>query len=223
MKRDDVDYRFYLCTDRFLMTADTVEESVERACAGGVSVVQLREKTLSSRDLLDTACRVKEVCERYNVPLIVNDRLDIALACGAAGVHVGQDDVPARIARKLMGPDAIIGVSASNRAEAQQAIDDGADYIGLGALFATRTKDDARVVSKADRGWAIAHAPIPVVGIGGVNELTIPGLKREGMDNFAIISAVVAQDDIEKAARRLGALIRDDGKSMRGCIDRASR
>lgn len=223
MKRDDVDYRFYLCTDRLLMTTDTVEESVERACAGGVSVVQLREKMLCSRDFLDTACRVKEVCERYDVPLIVNDRLDIALACGAAGVHVGQDDVPARIARKLMGPDAIIGVSASNRAEAQQAIDDGADYIGLGALFATRTKDDARVVSPADRDWVIAHAPIPVVGIGGVNEQTIPRLKREGMENFAIISAVVAQDDIEKAAQRLDALICDDGQNRREYADRASR
>ncbi len=201
------DYRLYVCTDRRLMTTETVEESVARAIAGGATMVQLREKEISSREFLKTAYRVKDVCDQNDIPLIINDRIDIALACDAAGVHLGQLDLPISAARHSMGPDRIIGLSASSRQEALVALEGGADYIGLGALFATSTKGNATIVSPADRAWVLSHSTVPIVGIGGVNERTIPQLKAEGMENFAVVSAVIAQDDIRAAAHQLYTLI----------------
>ena len=145
-----VDYTLYLCTDSGLMSCNTVEESVERAIQGGVSVVQLREKEASSRELFELAKRVKRVTDKYDVPLIINDRLDICLAVDAAGVHLGQTDLPCSEARRILGAEKIIGVSAATPEEAAKAQSDGADYLGVGAVFATSTKTNTRPVTARD-------------------------------------------------------------------------
>ena len=142
--KNKIDYTLYLCTDRDLMSTDTIEESVEQAVKGGCTVVQLREKNCSSKEFYELAVRVKEITDRYHVPLIINDRVDIALAVDAAGVHIGQSDLPASVVRNIIGKDKILGVSAARREEALKAVEDGADYLGVGAMFATNTKTDAR-------------------------------------------------------------------------------
>lgn len=138
--KPQIDYTLYLCTDRNLMTTDTIEESVELAIKGGVTVVQLREKECTSKEFYEQAVRVKTITDAYEVPLIINDRVDIALAVGADGVHLGQKDLPIRVARDLMGPDRILGVTANTKERAIEAVKSGADYIGAGDVFGTSTK-----------------------------------------------------------------------------------
>ncbi len=200
-----IDYTLYLCTDRELMSCETIEQSVEEAVKGGVTLVQLREKDLSSRDFYELAVRVKKITDKYNVPLIINDRADIALAADCAGVHVGQSDLPCRELRRIMG-DKLIGVSAATKEEAVQAVKDGADYLGVGAMFPTNTKTDARHVTKEQLAEIRAAADIPIVIIGGVNKNTLGGFKGMGIDGIAVISAVVAQPDIKAAAEELKRL-----------------
>lgn len=198
-----VDYTLYLCTDSGLMFCNTVEESVERAIQGGVSVVQLREKEASSRELFELAKRVKRVTDKYDVPLIINDRLDICLAVDAAGVHLGQTDLPCSEARRILGAEKIIGVSAATSEEAAKAQSDGADYLGVGAVFATSTKTNTRPVT-AETIRAIRSAvDIPFVVIGGVNSENISGLHGLGINGAAVISAIISQSDITAAARKM--------------------
>lgn len=198
-----IDYSLYLVTDRRLMSTKKVEQSVELAIQGGCTLVQLREKALSSLDFYDTAVQVKAVCDRYQVPLIINDRVDIAMATDAAGVHVGQNDLPAAIVRGMIGPDKILGVSASNLAEALQAVQDGADYLGVGAMFATGTKSDARAVSLDELQAIRTAVHLPIVAIGGINPNTVPRLAASGIDGIAVVSAIVAEQDIARAARQM--------------------
>lgn len=198
-----VDYTLYLCTDSGLMSCKTVEESVEKAIVGGCSVVQLREKTASSLEMYQLACRVKQVTDRYNVPLIINDRLDICLAAGAAGVHLGQSDIPCREARRILGADKIIGVSAATPEEAAKAQADGADYLGVGAVFPTSTKTNTRKVTPETIRGIRSAVQIPFVVIGGVNAQNIAQLYGLGINGAAVISAVVAQPDITAAAREM--------------------
>ena len=200
-----IDYTLYLCTDRELMSCETIEQSVEEAVKGGVTLVQLREKDLSSRDFYELAVRVKKITDKYNVPLIINDRADIALAADCAGVHVGQSDLPCRELRRIMG-DKLIGVSAATKEEAVQAVKDGADYLGVGAMFPTNTKTDARHVTKEQLAEIRAAADIPIVIIGGVNKNTLGGFKGMGIDGIAVIAAVVAHPDIKAAAEELKRL-----------------
>lgn len=196
-----VDYTLYLCTDSGLMSCDTVEESVERGILGGVSVVQLREKNASSLELFYLAKRVKLVTDRYNVPLVINDRLDICQAVDAAGVHLGQSDLPCREARRILGDGKLIGVSAALPEEAARAQADGADYLGVGAVFTTSTKTNTRPVTP-DTIRAIRRAvTIPFVVIGGVNAQNIAQLYGLGINGAAVISAVVSSPDITEAAR----------------------
>lgn len=198
-----VDYTLYLCTDSGLMSCNTVEESVERAIQGGVSVVQLREKEASSRELFELAKRVKRVTDKYYVPLIINDRLDICLAVDAAGVHLGQTDLPCSEARRILGAEKIIGVSVATPEEAAKAQSDGADYLGVGAVFATSTKTNTRPVT-AETIRAIRSAvDIPFVVIGGVNSENISGLHGLGINGAAVISAIISQPDITAAARKM--------------------
>ena len=201
-----VDYSVYLVTDRQLMTAKTVEDSVEQAIAGGCTLVQLREKDLDSRAFYQTALRVKAVTDRYQVPLLINDRMDIALAVGAQGLHVGQEDLPVAVARKVMGEDAILGVSASTVEEAVAAQADGADYLGVGAMFATSTKADADAVSMQVLAQIRAAVKLPIVVIGGINARTIPSFAGTDVDGMAVVSAIVVQPDITAATRHLKAL-----------------
>ena len=200
-----IDYTLYLCTDSGLMSSTTVEESVERAVQGGCSVVQLREKEASSLELFRLAERVKRVTDKYGVPLIINDRLDICQAVDAAGVHLGQSDLPCAEARKILGADKIIGVSAATPEEAAKAQADGADYLGVGAVFPTTTKTNTRKVTPEIIRGIRQAVTIPFVVIGGVNAENITRLYGLGMDGAAVISAVIAQPDITAAARKMRA------------------
>ena len=200
--KGEIDYSLYLCTDRGLMTSATIEESVEAAVRGGATVVQLREKDCSSREFYELGLRVREITARYGVPLFVNDRADIALAVGADGVHVGQSDLPCKAVRAI-APGMLVGVSASSLAEAVQAERDGADYLGVGAMFATGTKTDAAIVSMEELEAIRRAVSIPIVVIGGINKQTIPAFQGKGIDGAAVVSAIVAQPDPEAAAREL--------------------
>lgn len=201
----NIDYTLYLCTDSGLMSCKTIEESVERGILGGCSVVQLREKNASSLELFQLAARVKRITDKYNVPLIINDRLDICLAAGAAGVHLGQSDLPCAEARKILGADKIIGVSAATPEEASKAQADGADYLGVGAVFTTSTKTNTRPVTAETIRGIRAAVTIPFVVIGGVNPQNITQLYGLGIDGAAVISAVISQPDITEAARVMRA------------------
>lgn len=198
-----IDYSLYLCTDRRLMTSPTIEASAESALRGGTTVIQLREKDCSSREFYELGLRVKKITERYNAPLIINDRVDIALAVGAAGVHVGQGDLPCKVVREMIGPDMIVGVSAATLEEAVRAEQDGADYLGVGAMYATATKTDTRPVSMEELLKIRAAVKIPIVVIGGINKQTLGNFKGTGVDGLAVVSAIVAQPDPEAAAREL--------------------
>lgn len=198
-----VDYTLYLCTDRELMTTDTITEAVELAIKGGVTVVQLREKDCSGRKFLEIAHEVKEITDAYEVPLIINDRLDIAMAVDADGVHLGQKDLPAAVARELLGPDKIIGVSAWNAELALRAQKEGADYIGAGDVFGTSTKADTHHVSLQELAKIKKTVKIPVVAIGGINMENIEKLKATGIDGVAVISAILAARNITAAAEEL--------------------
>ncbi len=198
-----VDYTLYLCTDSGLMSCATVEESVEKAVLGGCSVVQLREKTASSLELFQLAQRVKRITDKYGVPLIINDRLDICQAVDAAGVHLGQSDLPCTEARRILGADKMIGVSAATPEEAAKAQADGADYLGVGAVFPTSTKANTRKVTPEIIRSIRSAVQIPFVVIGGVNADNIQQLYGLGINGAAVISAVVAQPDITAAAQKM--------------------
>ncbi|RYL93994.1 thiamine phosphate synthase [Sporolactobacillus sp. THM19-2] len=198
------DYTLYLVTGPFdPKAADLYFQKVEEALRGGVTLLQLREKTASSRTMFEVACKLNSLADRYHVPLIINDRVDIALAAGADGVHVGQEDLPADKVRQLVGSEKIVGVSASTVAEAIRAEKDGADYIGAGSLFPTRSKSDATRVS-ADVLHAIRQAVgLPIVGIGGIDRSTLNQIDPNDIDGVAVISAIWSQDDTLNAARAL--------------------
>lgn len=203
-----IDYSIYLVTDRDLMSTETLEEAVEQAIIGGCTLIQLREKDCSSLDFYSTAVKVKEITDKYNVPLIVNDRLDIALAVDAAGVHVGQSDMPAAIVRKIIGEDKIIGVSTGSLEQALKAQKDGADYLGVGAMYATGTKKDANPTSMEELKKIRENVSIPIVVIGGINKVTARDFKGIGIDGLAIVSAIIAQKDIAEAAREISEIFK---------------
>ena len=196
-----IDYTLYLCTDRDLMSSATIEENVELAIKGGCTVIQLREKNCSSKDFYDLAVSVKKITDKYNVPLIINDRVDIAMAVDAAGVHIGQSDLPADVVRRIIGDDKIIGVSVAKLDEALKAVKDGADYLGVGAMYSTDTKTDARPVTMEELKEIRKNVDIPIVVIGGINMNTLGNFKNMGIDGLAVVSAIVAQPDVEKAAK----------------------
>lgn len=194
-----IDYSIYLVTDRDLMSTETLEEAVEQAINGGCTLVQLREKDCSSMDFYNTAVNVKKITDEYNIPLLINDRLDIALAIDAAGVHVGQSDLPCSVVRKIIGDDKIIGVSAGNLENAVKAEKDGADYIGVGAMYATGTKKDAKPTSMEELQKIRENVSIPIVVIGGINKERVKDFKGMKIDGLAIVSAIITQSDISKA------------------------
>ena len=207
-----VDYTLYLCTDSGLMSCKTVEESVELAILGGCSVVQLREKNASSLELFQLAGRVKQVTDRYNVPLIINDRLDIAMAVGAAGVHLGQDDLPCAAARRILGEEYLIGVSAHNPAEARAAMLCGADYLGCGAVFGTATKADVQKLGTDGLAAICREKGLPVVGIGGVTADNYREVRAAGADGAAIVSGILAQPDIRATVEAIAKISQEFAK-----------
>ena len=200
------DYSLYLVTDRMLMSTKTLGEAVEQAVIGGCTMVQLREKEISSLDFYVLASEMKKITDRYGIPLIINDRIDIAMAVGAAGVHIGQKDIPADIARKVIGKDMLLGVSAASVAEAENAAKAGADYLGVGAMFPTGTKTDASHVSMEELGGIRRTVDIPIVVIGGISKENAMLFQPMGIDGLAVVSAVIAQPDIKKSAADLKSL-----------------
>lgn len=204
--KPEIDYRLYLVTDRTLMSTPTLEDAVEQAISGGATLIQLREKNLSSLEFYQTAKRIKRITDCSHVPLIINDRADIALAVNAEGVHVGQSDLPAKIVRSMVGADKIVGVSVSTLEEAYRARDDGADYLGVGAMFATGTKTDAVLVSMEELKRIRENVKLPIVVIGGINEETIPCFSGTGIDGIAVVSALIAANNITAEAKKLRQL-----------------
>ncbi|NOW06249.1 thiamine phosphate synthase [Clostridium beijerinckii] len=198
-----IDYSIYLVTDRDLMSTETLEEAVEKAIVGGCTLIQLREKDCSSLDFYNTAVKVKEITDKHNIPLIINDRVDIALAVDAAGVHVGQSDIPAAIVRKVIGDDKILGVSTGSVNEALEAEKNGADYLGVGAMYSTGTKKDADSTSMDELRKIRENVSIPIVVIGGINKDRVKDFKGIGIDGLAIVSAIIAKEDITTAAKEL--------------------
>ena len=199
--------QLYAVTDSRWLNGDSLAAAVEKALAGGVTCVQLREKHLPFDEFLRIAKEIKALCQSYHVPFIVDDNLDIALACDADGLHIGQNDMPAAKARELLGPDKILGVSAQTIEQAVAACQDGADYLGVGAVFPTGTKTDAVEVPLDTLKAITAAVDIPVVAIGGINADNITQLSGTGIAGAAVVSAIFAQEDIKKAAAKLRQLI----------------
>jgi thiamine-phosphate diphosphorylase len=210
LKREDL--LLYLCTDRVLSLGRPITETVEAAIAGGVTMVQLREKDAPTGEFYAIAREVQAVTRRHHIPLVINDRLDIALAIGAEGLHIGQSDLPLREARRLAG-NTFIGVSVSTVEEALAAEAEGADYLGAGAVYPTGSKADAGEAIGIDGLAEICGAVrIPVVGIGGINAANTAPVMQAGAAGIAVISAIVSQPDIQAAARSLRTILDSGAK-----------
>jgi thiamine-phosphate pyrophosphorylase len=204
MNRSAINFALYLVTDRALAGAQSLDLIVAAAVAGGVTVVQLREKGLDARAFLEEARNIRHRLDARGVPLIVNDRLDVALACGAAGVHVGQHDLPCDVVRRIAGPGMVIGVSVSTVAEAVAAERDGADYLGISPVFATPTKTDAPAATGLDGLRRIrAAVRLPLVAIGGIHAGNAAAVLAAGADGIAVVSAIMAAVDPQRAAAEL--------------------
>ena len=198
--------RLYAVTDRTWLGKESLEEAVEAALRGGVTILQLREKQAPHEELVKTAMRLKPLCRRYGVPLIINDDVEAALEADAAGVHVGQEDMAVAEARRILGPEKIIGASAHNREEALGAQRQGADYLGSGAVFGSSTKKDATTLSREELTAVCRAVSIPVAAIGGITEENCLELAGTGVSGIAVVSALFAAADKEEAAARLRAL-----------------
>lgn len=213
-----VDWSVYVLTDSRLC-GRPLEQCVEAALRGGATAIQLREKHLSTRQLVELASALLPVVRHYGVPFIVNDRVDVALAVDADGVHLGTDDMPVELARRLLGPQRIIGASVESPEEALQAERAGADYLGVGPIFATTTKPDAGEPKGPELLAAVRRVTrLPIVAISGVTAQNAPLAIRAGADGVAVISAVMAAPDVEAATRRLAEavrLARADGSTAR--------
>lgn len=206
------DYSIYLVTDDGCLQGRALLDCVREALEGGVTLVQYRAKTASSAEMYAEALQLKELCDSFNVPLIINDRLDIAMAVGAAGVHLGQDDFPCAAARKILGEDYIIGVSAHNPAEAKAALQSGADYLGCGAVFGTVTKADVKKLGTEGLTAICREKGLPVVGIGGVTADNYREVRAAGADGAAIVSGILAQPDIRTTVEAIAKVSQEFAK-----------
>lgn len=206
MKFDKQDLLLYAVTDRAWLNGESLYSQVEQSLKGGATFIQLREKTLDEDTFLDEAKDIKELCKRYQVPFVINDNVDIAMAMDADGVHVGQRDMEAGNVREKMGPDKILGVSAQTVEQAVLAEQRGADYLGVGAIFTTGSKADADDVSFETLKAICEAVHIPVIAIGGINEDNLMQLSGSGICGIAVISAIYAQPDIKKATEELKKL-----------------
>lgn len=203
MKFDKNNMLLYAVTDRAWTGETTLQEQVEQALKGGVTCLQLREKDLDANAFLKEADAIRALCHQYDVPFIVNDSLDIALASQADGIHVGQEDLPAAEIRKRAGKDLIVGVSVHNVQEALQAVRDSADYLSVGAMFSTSTKADAQVLPMDTLRDICDAVDVPVVAIGGIHADNIPDLAGTGVDGVALVSAIFGAEDIEQSCKEL--------------------
>lgn len=206
MRCDKKHMLLYAVTDRAWVGKQTLYQQVEAALKGGATCVQLREKALDNSAFLQEAKDIRALCRRYGVPFIINDNVDIAIACGADGIHVGQEDMKAGEVRHQVGEAMILGVSVHTVEEACQAVRDGADYLGLGAVFPTSTKTDVSRMSNETLRAICDAVDVPVVAIGGINRGNILKLSGSGVDGVALVSAIFSAEDIEGTCRELRAL-----------------
>ena len=206
MKSGNSLFTLYAVTDRTWLGGASLSWAVKEALTGGITLLQLREKNLTDREMLQEAQELLPLCHRHGVPLIINDRVQVALDAGADGVHLGQEDMSPREARAILGPDAIIGVSARTVESAQRAEQEGADYLGVGAVFSTSTKTDAQNISPETLRQICQAVHIPVVAIGGIGPDNILELLGCGIQGVAVVSSIFAQKNIAPAASRLRAL-----------------
>ena len=206
MKCDKKTMLLYAVTDRMWTGKQTLYEQVEDALRGGVTCVQLREKELDEGAFLKEAIEIKELCHKYQVPFFVNDNVEIAIQCGADGIHVGQEDMAAGAVRALVGDQMMIGVSVHTVEEAIEAVKNGADCLGVGAMFSTSTKLDADVLPMQTLADICHAVDIPVVAIGGLNKNNIAKLAGTGVDGVALVSAIFAAEDIESECRELARI-----------------
>lgn len=206
------DYSIYLVTDDGCLQGRELLDCVREALEGGVTLVQYRAKTASSAEMYNEALQLKALCDSFKVPLIINDRLDIAMAVGAAGVHLGQDDLPCAAARRILGEEYLIGVSAHNPAEAKAALQSGADYLGCGAVFGTATKADVKKLGTEGLMAICREKGLPVVGIGGVTADNYREVRAAGADGAAIVSGILAQPDIRATVRAIARVSQEFAK-----------
>ncbi|EKO1913363.1 thiamine phosphate synthase [Clostridium botulinum] len=200
----DLNYELYLITDRRFLKGRELKRVIEDAILGGVTIVQVREKDVSTREFYNVAKEVKEVTDHYKVPIIINDRLDIAQAINAHGVHLGQKDMQLNIARRILGKDKIIGISVGNIKEALEAENNGADYLGIGTIFPTGSKKDVDAIIGIDGLSKIKNnISIPSVAIGGINKTNFKDVLNTGIEGISVISAILDEDDINIAANNL--------------------
>lgn len=206
MKCDKKTMLLYAVTDRAWTGKQSLVEQVESALRGGATCIQLREKDLNEEEFLAEALQISALCKRYQVPFFVNDNVEIAIQCKADGVHVGQEDMSAAKVRQRVGDDMMIGVSVHSVKEALTAVNNGADCLGVGAMFGTSTKKDADVLSKDVLRDICAAVTIPVVAIGGINRSNLLQLSGTGVDGVALVSAIFSAKDIEQECRTLRQL-----------------
>lgn len=206
MKIDKSAMLLYAITDRSWLNGAALDHEVEKVLKAGATFLQLREKELTDEEFLAEAKKLKPIAKKYNVPFVINDNIDVAIKCGADGIHVGQSDIVQKDMRALIGPDMILGISANTVETAKKAEQSGADYIGVGAVFGTSTKKDAKNISIEQMQEICNSVSIPVVAIGGINEKNILELKGSGIDGVAIISAIFAKPDAFAATRELRTL-----------------
>ncbi|MFQ9885758.1 MAG: thiamine phosphate synthase [Negativibacillus massiliensis] len=209
MNCDKKDLLLYAVTDRAWLGDKTLSWQVEESLKGGATMIQLREKHLDHEHFLKEAKEIKELCRKYQVPFLINDDVDLAVEVDADGVHVGQHDMEAGEVRKKIGPNHILGVSAQTVEQALLAQQAGADYLGVGAVFPTGTKDDADAVSIQTLGEICRAVNIPVVAIGGIGQHNVMQLAGSGICGIAVVSAIYAQPDIQNAASTLHALAKE--------------
>lgn len=203
MANKNFDLTLYLVTDSTYHSVESLLKTVDEACQGGVTLVQLREKNAGGNEYLEKAVKVKEITDKYQVPLIIDDRVDVALACDAAGVHVGSSDLPVATARKLMGPDKIVGATAKTVDAAKKAYEDGADYLGVGAIYPTSTKV-VTVLTEVSVLESICQAvPIPAIAIGGLNGDNIDILKGTSIAGIAVVTAIMKAENPKEASAKL--------------------
>lgn len=192
--------RLYLVTNRYQDSLESFLEKVETACRSGVTIIQLREKNLTTNQYYQLAKQVKEITDAYQVPLIIDDRLDVCLAVDAAGLHIGDDELPVSVARKVLGPDKILGVTAKTVKRALEAETWGADYLGTGAIFPTTTKENAPITLISTLKTICQTVAIPVVAIGGLTSENIDQLAETGIAGVAVVRDLMQAEDIEAKA-----------------------
>lgn len=193
----------YAVTDRSWLKDEAISKKVEEAIKGGATFIQLREKQISKENLIKEAEAVKRITDKYKIPFVINDNVEVAIAVNADGVHIGQEDEDLVVVRNKLGPDKIIGVSAHNLKEALKAEENGADYLGVGAVFSTATKKNVINISYEEIENICSNIKIPVVAIGGISKENIIELKGRGLSGVAVVSAIFAEENIEAAAKKM--------------------